>query len=142
MKISTLSFNDHNMPIATIEYNDGSVGYLSPFRAYKFQVSKTFDGQYDMGSSEVVGLRNIVEGFDFPNKNSNYTGYASNVNLIGFVKEMLKGQAMLALMKSNRKGEPFDMGKFDRVELSNGESVFINNDLDEYIEEVYIYLTK
>ena len=139
MRISKIDFYGvSNMPIAVIDYDDNSKGYLSPFRAYKFQVSGSFEGERDMGSSQVVGLKNIVE-LKMPNKYG--AGYSSNVGNEDFVKEILKGQAMIAMVKASR-GESIHLGQFGQVELSNGEQLFVNDDLDKFIEEVYIYLNK
>ena len=49
---------DTTIPVLEIRYKD-TVGYLSPFRAYRFQVSGTADGQCDMGSSRVTRLTEL-----------------------------------------------------------------------------------
>ena len=55
-----LRMYENFMPVLEIKVNDKVVGYLSPFRGSRFQVSGTFDGQGDYGSSEVVGLKNAI----------------------------------------------------------------------------------
>lgn len=53
--------------------------YLSPFRGYRFQVSGNADGECDYGSSEVIGLGNVVaacDGYKAPSSNSSI--YAAN----------------------------------------------------------------
>lgn len=46
--------------IAERENGETSTFYLSPFRAYGFQVSETDDGQWSRGQSEFIGLEYIV----------------------------------------------------------------------------------
>ena len=56
--------------------------YLSPFRGYAFQVSYTINGVGSAGSSEVVGLGNIIKACDGYNGSmSNSSIYAANVSL-------------------------------------------------------------
>lgn len=43
------------------EDKDYKTFYLSPFRGYKFQISATKDGSWDIASSEVVGLGNMMK---------------------------------------------------------------------------------
>lgn len=52
--------NHNGMPVAVITACDEEVGYLSPFRSYTFQVSETVDGQWDLGCSQVIGLKNLL----------------------------------------------------------------------------------
>lgn len=140
MKFTELNFTNTGMPVATIEYNNGDKAYLTPFRAYKFQVSRTFEGQCDLGSSQVIGLGNVINGFE----RSNFTGpaFCSNLDSNETIKELLKGQALIAMVKADRNHEGIDIGDFEKVILSNGKEVFVNDTLDEFIEEVYIYLAK
>ena len=54
---------DANIPTLKLLDEDGNVyGYLMPFRGYRFQVAGNVEGSGDHGSSEVVGLANIVTG--------------------------------------------------------------------------------
>ena len=60
----------------------GGEYYLSPFRGYAFQVSYTINGVGSAGSSEVVGLGNIIKACDGYNGSmSNSSIYAANVSL-------------------------------------------------------------
>ena len=52
-----------SIPTLKILDEEGNVrGYLQPFRGYRFQVSGSVKGDGDHGSSEVLGLANIVTG--------------------------------------------------------------------------------
>jgi hypothetical protein len=46
------------------KYNKEHTYYLSPFRGYGFQVSGGPNGEGSFGTSEFVGLKNIVKGLD------------------------------------------------------------------------------
>lgn len=126
------------MPIGVLVDEDGNeVGYLSPFRNYKFQVSGTFEGDRDIGSSKVVGLGNIWHA----NKSrGDGIGYQSNLTWFDTKKELLKGQAALALLDFERHDYKVSLGSFREIKLSNDETVWVDNDLDWFIEEVAIYL--
>jgi len=68
-------------------------GYLTPFRCYRFQVSKDVHGSGDYGSSAVIGLKHIMtirSGEKGP-------GWQSSCNLEETCKELLLGQAMIAI---------------------------------------------
>lgn len=53
--------NGHTMPILELVNADaGKTVYLTPFRWYKFQVSQTIDGEWDLGSSMVVEFEKLV----------------------------------------------------------------------------------
>lgn len=55
--------------------------WMSPFRGYKFQVSASIDGHTDCGSTEVVGLSNMLLAFEnYERKQTNKSSYASNVS--------------------------------------------------------------
>lgn len=126
------------MPIGVFVDEEGNeVAFLSPFRNYKFQVSATFDGDRDMGSSKVIGLGNIWSA----NKSrGDGIGYQSNLTWFDTKKELLKGQAALALLDFERHDYKVSLGHFGKVKLSNDEEVWVDNDLDYFIEEVAIYL--
>ena len=50
-----------SIPTLALKDEEGNVrGYLHPFRGYRFQVSGSVEGDGDHGSSEVLGLANIV----------------------------------------------------------------------------------
>ena len=97
-------------------------GYLSPFRGYKFQVSGTEDGDWDLGSSKVIGLANI----DYFRKGSGFSPYASNADRYDAIIELFKGQAMLALNE-------FYGAKITRKEIKT---------LDDFCEECVDYINK
>ena len=59
-RIITLENMQENMPVLKITVNE-TVGYLLPFRWYRFQVSATKDGQLDFVSSEVIGLKHLLQ---------------------------------------------------------------------------------
>ena len=127
-----------NMPIGVLTDEEGNeVGFLSPFRNYKFQVSATFEGSRDLGSSKVIGLGNVWHA----NKSrGDGIGYQSNLTWFDTKKELLKGQAALAILDFERHDYKVSLGCFGKKVLSNGEEVWVDNDLDWFIEEVAIYL--
>ena len=92
-----LRMYENFMPVLEIKVNDKVVGYLSPVRGYRFQVSGTFDGEGDYGSSEVVGLKNAILKSTGTSDNSLY--YRSNCNAHDTSIEMLLGLATIALAK-------------------------------------------
>lgn len=49
-----ITFSDTGMPILAVPGERLEIGYLTPFRAYRFQVSGTIDGTGDYGSSDVA----------------------------------------------------------------------------------------
>lgn len=81
-------------------------GWLAPFRAYCFQVSGTPTGQGDKGSSFVIGLKHCIDI-----NTDNRPGYQSNCGLEGISKELLLGQALIAITKWAGKG--VDLGQWD-----------------------------
>lgn len=57
------------------------VGYLSPFRGYRFQVSINKNGDGDLGSSEVLGLARILfADYAIPDDKADAWGYQTNFN--------------------------------------------------------------
>lgn len=132
-------FGFRRMPIAVLADDEGNeVAFLSPFRNYKFQVSATFEGDRDIGSSKVIGLGNVWSA----NKSRGEgIGYQSNLTWFDTKKELLKGQAALALLDFERRHDyKVSLGHFGKVKLSNDEEVWVNDFLDYFIEEVAIYL--
>jgi hypothetical protein len=60
---------DHDLPTIVVEAvaADGQVvrkGYLTPFRAYRFQVSGTVNGEGDFGSTPVCNLSELARMSD------------------------------------------------------------------------------
>lgn len=52
-----ITFGEDGMPILAVERirnGESQIGYLTPFRGYRFQVSATLDGKWDLGSSDVA----------------------------------------------------------------------------------------
>lgn len=112
------------MPVIKIETEDGDDFYLSPFRAYKFQVSGTFEGGGDYGSSMVVGLSNcIVDYFAICNGE---IGRQSNCSEQRISKEILRGQAALAIM---------DFCRIENVHFV--DNLLNNDDFEEFITMCY-----
>lgn len=87
MKIKVGDVIGGGLPLLEIHYRDPErntdrIGYLSPFRGYKFQVSKTRKGDWDVASTDVVGLGNIIlatENLPTPPNNPRLSIYASNI---------------------------------------------------------------
>jgi hypothetical protein len=56
---------------------------MSPFRGYKFQISETQKGEWDLASTEVLGLANIILATENLPNIQNHSGlsiYSSNFN--------------------------------------------------------------
>ena len=52
-----ITFAEDGMPIICVERirnGESQIGYLTPFRGYRFQVSATIDGRRDLGASDVA----------------------------------------------------------------------------------------
>lgn len=86
-----------NVACVTMDEREAEIisGFLSPFRGYKFQVSATYDGQNDLGSSDVVGLANLrilSKGKDTPTAST-----VSNCSIEGINKIILSGLMLDAL---------------------------------------------
>ena len=102
------------------------LGYLTPFRHYCFQISRTIDGEGDMGSSPIVRLDEVV----------NYLEDGTD-------KAVLKGLAMLALGRLARGFKYYiDLGGMTKVPAEDEESEdeWYNDKLEVYIDKVYTYL--
>lgn len=69
IKIGNLLWNNgHTMPILElVNVDKNKTVYLTPFRWYKFQVSQTLDGEWDLGGSCQIRFENFsslsVENF-------------------------------------------------------------------------------
>lgn len=106
-------------------------GWLSPFRGYKFQVSKTKDGEWDKGSSGVIGLKHCLVPV------SSGRGYESDFDRDGIHKELIYGQIMLALTdwisgfhgNLSYEDQFVDMGDWWRRD-DNNMGLFINKSLE------------
>lgn len=132
-----------HMPVIEVLINDKVTGYLSPFRAYSFQVSRTADGQWDMASSPVIGLRNVLEA-NAPDTRG--AGYQSNLDWYGEAQAcLLKGLALQALVEySSRMDAVLDLGKhsFEKYTDESGEprSKYYQDRLAKFIAIVVDYL--
>lgn len=120
-----LKMYENFMPVLEIKVDDIVVGYLSPFRGYRFQVSATFDGQCDYGSSEVIGLKNAILKSKGISAESRY--YRSSCNAHNTSIEMLLGLATIAVTKFCRNRD-YIMPDINRVD----EHV-----LNDFIEACY-----
>ena len=148
--ISEIRFYQDSIPIAVIvdAETQEEVGYLSPFRGYRFQVSQTFDGCGDLGSSDVVGLNKILH-CNAP-KDLGEFGYNSNLGWEDTCIEFLMGQALVALSKfsSYPHGEHYAVDVFsssckENRALRNGryvKNILLATKLDQFIGETICWL--
>jgi hypothetical protein len=97
------------------------IGYLQPFRGYKFQVSGTITGQGDLGSCQVFGLGNIVDAYIPVKGGSNGSKYASNVRKLNkYILELAAKEALHDLARSS---------------YGNGASVYVKfEEYDRFLE--------
>ena len=52
-----------NFPTLRVGLSDGkTLGYLTPFRGYRFQVSGNIKGESDIGSTTVCALKDLTSG--------------------------------------------------------------------------------
>ena len=97
VKLTSIRYYKGYMPIGILTNSRGvEVGYLSPFRAYSFQVSSTFEGQGCEGASQVFGLNNLLDGRLGTERN---LGYQSNLRM-DTVKVYLLEQAAMDAIRS------------------------------------------
>lgn len=104
-------------------------GWLSPFRAYRFQVSGSPDGQWDYGSSDVIGLKHCI-----CDKNETGYGYQSNYGNVGISKQLMLGQIVLALVQWTKSDA--DLGKYNISNITHRDSSMI-----EFVDKCYEWLT-
>ena len=123
--LSTIVIGDvifkENIPLAVlVSANSGeTLGYLSPFRGYCFQVSNTVEGEGDLGSSIPIGLGNILH----MEKSSEGSAVLkrSSLSWDSVRKELLKGQAALAIMNFIEGWATFDKGDCQKRPTSWGD---------------------
>ena len=133
----------YNVPIIEVLLNGQCTGYLSAFRKYSFQVSMTAQGQWDMGSSPVLGLKNILEAVA-PNKQG--PGYQSNLAWDGEAQAcLLKGLALQALVEYTSKEDAvLKLGKHifeDYIDESDeNQTRYYHDSLSKFIAVVVDYL--
>jgi len=101
--IKRLSFGEFSMegviPIIEVKNAEGEVaGYLSAFRGYSFQVSKTRDGIGDLASTHVFGLGHCI-----PQNTQDNWAFRSNLNRSEVERYIIMGQASIALSKFGEK---------------------------------------
>lgn len=95
--LSSIRYYKGYMPIGILTDDAGhEVGYLAPFRGYSFQVSATFEGHSDLGSTQVFGLNNILDARLGTERN---IGYQSNLRMDSVKLYMLKLAAKEAVNK-------------------------------------------
>ena len=67
MEAWDIAFDDTGMPVMAVPAvirGHETVGYLTPFRAYRFQVSGNFKGEGDYGSTPVMNLKRYANAED------------------------------------------------------------------------------
>ena len=91
---------DTTIPVLEIRYKN-TVGYLSPFRRYRFQVSATADGEKDMGSIRVItGLANL--GSDELLEQAKLALYDwARCNYHGDIREVIFSRDLLGLIDTD-----------------------------------------
>lgn len=139
MTIGEITFDKEcGIPTAEVLVSGKVSGYLTPFRAYCFQVSGTKGGQGAYGSSQVIGLRKVA------NMTSDISE-PSNLNMKHTCEELLRGQAMIALYNHARMKEAaldLETRAEDDATLSNGEisDFLMPTRFDMFVEECLIWL--
>lgn len=115
--------------------------YLSPFRLYKFQISDDQDGNRDYGSSEVVGLGNLINMIpNNPKNTKGYTAFASNVSIITYHKIMMRSLALDAIFKFYSRYRCMVALEGDNINIIlNIDSMSDKKLLNRYIDLVYDY---
>ncbi len=86
------------IPVLELVSDGNTVGWLSPFRGYRFQVSATKEGEHDLGATEVIGLKHVVE-VEYNTTSEKRYGYQSNVGSEEIQDELLAGLASIAIAK-------------------------------------------
>jgi len=99
----------YNMPVIEIiipmggdnaQDDDTMVGYLAPFRGYKFQVSATPEGHNDMASTAVIGLghlRGVMLSRD--DNDRTHWMFRSNRESMGILEEVVAAYSLVAIEK-------------------------------------------
>ena len=101
----------NTMPHMKITVNDDisgrtRIGFLAPFRGYRFQVSGNITGDGDYGSSEVVGLaRILLADYNMPEDKAGTWGYQSNIRTENIGIYILETLAEIAIGKFTNGGE-------------------------------------
>ena len=110
--------------------------FLSPFRLYKFQVSETLEGSWDLGSSQVVGLGNILSArYNPTEKKMAYYSNLSKVETEKYILSLMAKEAIdNAMENANINGE-IDTSLFLNYETSGQYKLF-----REFINATYTYI--
>ena len=112
--------------------------FLTPFREYSFQVSRTIDGQWDCGCSVVLNLHNLIHISDTNSAMSNVSwehGYKGRSSAIHYIVKGIMLQAIedfIARRTSNYDGYTCDWN-------SNGElSRYLEGDILDIFTRICI----
>ena len=121
--------------------------YLSPYAGYKFQVSGNADGDWDYGSNEVIGLKNLVETYMPLGGRS--SACVSNMSRSESIKYILAQLAYAAVAYYSTGEECTDYGsKVCTVDpylfcygawRSDEEQ---GKNIDKFIDETYNYISR
>ena len=67
MQAWDIAFDDSGMPVMAVPtmHSNSLIGYLSPIGAYRFQVSISFDGKVNIGSTDIMNLRKYANDEDY-----------------------------------------------------------------------------
>ena len=108
-----------------LESDNEVVGYLQPFRGYKFQVSGTAKGSMDLGSTRVIGLGHLINI-------THKTGptFNSNRNMEGISKELIL--AMISLAVTNFCHSSYGYG-YIPPQMTNSR-------IDEFVDSCYKWI--
>lgn len=128
-----IKFTEGRMPILVLTNSEKNI-YLSPFRGYKFQVSNSFDGDWDLGSSRVVGLGNIISE-TLRMKGGVYSSNLSKVNTEKYIFELMAKEAIEEAMR-----HPEIKGTIDRALFKEYTSSGQNKLFREFIDLTYDYI--
>lgn len=131
-----MEVKEDGFPVLVLSNFDEKDIYLSPFRGYKFQVSKTIKGEWDLGGSEVVGLANIISPDHEEKKLSIFYSNLSKVNTEKYIFELLAKEALDDACKNYIPGW-MDPEMFNRVKDSGQRKLF-----KEFIDASYDYILK
>lgn len=133
--LGEIQYYNETMPVIEVLVNDKVMGYLSPFRKYAFQVSKTFEGEWDLGSTRVFGLNNLMNCTIDESKCG-----PSNLNWVdGEAQEyLLQCAALMALQKFSKGKMAINLGKTIWDDPEDGKCY--ENNLARYISRVVKYL--
>jgi len=156
---------DKKMPLLEVVGKDDNqvvlfTHYLSPFRGYSFQVSRSIGGDHDYASSEVIGLGNIVHMTpQYPEMPNSFSAFASNVSAAFYSRAIFKAFATSVLGKYAETIEwqlryliKVDENTPEEDKYDDGDGVRVNtvckffgstqnrNIMNEFIDKCYYYV--